>query len=264
MNIGGAKMKILNFGSCNIDYVYSLDHIVNAGETQMTDKLETFPGGKGLNQSMALSKAGEKVCHAGCVGIDGKMLIDTMSENGVDISYMQTVEEKNGHAVIQVSKNGENSIFLYPGSNNMISKQYVDFVLEKFTSGDFILLQNEINNIDYFIERAHQIGMNIVFNPSPFNEKINKIDFNVLSYIILNEVEGKCISGYDDKEMILKYFKNEYPNLKVMLTLGKKGCVYQDQTHVIYHPAFEVKAVDTTAAGDTLTGYFVAGIAKEQ
>lgn len=257
-------MKILNFGSCNIDYVYSLDHIVNAGETQMTYKLETFPGGKGLNQSIALSKAGAEVYHAGCVGVDGKMLTDIMSENGVDISFMQTADVKNGHAVIQVSKGGENSIFLYPGSNNMISKQYIDSVLEKFTSGDFILLQNEINNIDYIIERAHKMGMNIVFNPSPYNETIKKIDFNVLSYIILNEVEGKCISGYDDKEMILQYLKNKYPNLKVMLTLGKNGCVYQDQTHMIYQPAFEVQAVDTTAAGDTFTGYFVAGVAKGQ
>lgn len=262
--LGGAGMKILNFGSCNIDYVYSLDHIVNAGETQTTYKLETFPGGKGLNQSIALSKAGAGVYHAGCVGIDGKMLTDIMAENGVDISYMHTADAKNGHAVIQVSKAGENSIFLYSGSNDMISKEYVDFVLEKFTAGDFILLQNEINNIDYIIEKAHKKGMNIVFNPSPFNEKIKEIDFNVLSYIILNEVEGKCISGYDDTEMILQYFKNKYPNLKVMLTLGKNGCVYQDKVCEIFHPAFEVKAIDTTAAGDTFTGYFVAGVAKKQ
>ena len=102
-------MKILNFGSCNIDYVYSLDHIVKIGETQTTHRLETFPGGKGLNQSVALAKAGAKVYHAGCVGKDGEMLADTLAKNGVDISYLQTVDAKNGHAVIQVSDKGENS-----------------------------------------------------------------------------------------------------------------------------------------------------------
>ena len=71
-------MKILNFGSCNIDYVYSLDHIVGVGETETTCKLETFPGGKGLNQSIAVAKAGAKIYHAGCVGCDGNMLIDIL------------------------------------------------------------------------------------------------------------------------------------------------------------------------------------------
>ena len=79
-------MKILNFGSCNIDQVYSLDHIVRVGETQTTFKLETFPGGKGLNQSIAIARAGAKVYHAGCVGCDGDMLIDVLSQSGVDLS----------------------------------------------------------------------------------------------------------------------------------------------------------------------------------
>ena len=134
-------MKILNFGSCNIDYVYSLDHIVRVGETETTNKLEIFPGGKGLNQSIAASKAGVKVYHAGCVGYDGNLLTDILSENGIDISYLRKTPEKIGHAVIQVSNKGENSIFLYPGSNEMVSEDYIDDVLENFDSGDIILLQ---------------------------------------------------------------------------------------------------------------------------
>ena len=260
--MGDDKMKILNFGSCNIDYVYYLDHIVRDGETETTYKLEVFPGGKGLNQSIAAAKAGVQIYHAGCVGFDSNLLTDILSENGVDISYLRKIPEKNGHAVIQVSNKGENSIFLYPGSNEMVSEDYIDAVLENFDSDDIILLQNEISNVDYIVEKAYQKNMRIILNPSPFNERIDKIDFNKLTYVILNEIEVKEISGCSVLEEGLMYIRNRYSNLKVMLTLGSKGCIYTDNQCELYQPAFEVKAVDTTAAGDTFTGYFVAELLR--
>ena len=255
-------MKIINFGSCNIDYVYSLDHIVNAGETETSDKLNVFPGGKGLNQSIALARAGAEVYHAGCIGEDGEFLSEILEKAGADVSHLKTVDGKNGHAIIQVSREGENSIFLYPGSNARITKEHVDGVFESFNKGDILLLQNEINNLEYIIRKAHKKGMCIIFNPSPINDIIKKIDFNVLSYIILNEVEAMEISGCSDPKDSLEYFKEHYPKLKVMLTLGKNGCVYTDGEIKVSHPIFEVKAVDTTAAGDTFTGYFVAELAR--
>ncbi len=255
-------MKILNFGSCNIDQVYSLDHIVRVGETQTTYKLETFPGGKGLNQSIAIARAGAKVYHAGCVGCDGDMLIDVLSQSGVDLSYLKRVDEKNGHAIIQVTTAGENSIFLYAGSNEMVSKEYIDSVLEHFSEGDIILLQNEISNIDYIVRRAYEKKMSIVLNPSPFNEKLNEIDFNMISCVILNEVEAGEIAGCDNAEECLKFFKENYPNIKVMLTLGSRGCIYMDSEHEIFQSAFKVDVVDTTAAGDTFTGYFLSEVSQ--
>lgn len=251
-------MKIINFGSCNIDYVYSLAHIVTVGETESTSKLETFPGGKGLNQSVAVAKAGIKVYHAGCIGYDGEMLTEICLKNGVDISYVKKVREKNGHAIIQLSENGENSIFIYPGSNYMVTKEYIDSVLNDFDEGDIVLLQNEISNVDYIVKKAYKKDMCIIFNPSPINSGIEKIDLNMVSYLILNEVEAKSISGCNTYEESLRYLQNKYTNLKIVLTLGVNGCIYADNTHEIYQPAFVVDAVDTTAAGDTFTGYFIA------
>lgn len=254
------KMKILNFGSCNIDYVYSLDHIVSPGETETTYKMETFPGGKGLNQSIAVARAGGMVYHAGCIGEDGEMLEEIMQKSGVDTFYLKKVPEKNGHAVIQVTSAGENSIFLYPGSNEMVTKEYIDSALENFGEGDMLLLQNEISNIDYIVEKAYEKGMCIILNPSPFNDKINKIDFNMLSYIILNEVEMKEVSGIDSVKESLDSMNKKYPDLKVMLTLGSRGCIYKDSKKEVSQDIFPVEVVDTTAAGDTFTGYFIAGI----
>lgn len=251
-------MKILNFGSCNIDYVYSLEHIVKIGETETTHTLEIFPGGKGLNQSIAVAKAGAKIYHAGCVGNDSEILTDILLQNGVDISYLQTVDSKCGHAVIQVSAKGENSIFLYPGSNEMITRDFVDTVLENFNTGDIILLQNEINNVDYIVEKAYQKGMCIILNPSPFNERIHKINFNMLSYIVLNEVELSEISGTADPDKGLIYLRNAYPWLKVILTIGENGSVFVNGDQELRQAAFQVDVVDTTAAGDTFVGYFIA------
>ncbi len=253
-------MKILNFGSCNIDYVYSMDHIVRVGETLSTYKLETFEGGKGLNQSIAIARAGAKVYHAGCIGEDGKMLTDLLEKSGVDLSYIKTVEGKNGHAIIQVSSKGENSIFLYGGSNEMVTEDFVDSVLTDFSEGDIILLQNEISSVPYIIDRAYEKKMRIVFNPSPFTDEIKRLDLSKLSYVLLNEVEAAEFSGSDDPEASLSYFEANYPSLKVILTLGSKGCIYLDNGTRYRQYAFKTDVVDTTAAGDTFTGYFVAGI----
>lgn len=255
-------MKILNFGSLNIDYVYSLDHIVSPGETATSHKFEIFPGGKGLNQSIAASRAGAKIYHAGCIGCDGSILTEVLLKNGVDISYINKEQERNGHAIIRVEASGQNSIFVFSGANSMVSENFVDTVLENFEKGDIILLQNEIRNVDYIVEKAYQKEMCTIFNPSPFNQKIKNIDFNKLSYIIVNEVEAKEITGTDIPEDSLLFMKNKYPNLKVILTIGDKGCFYADSENKIYQSAFDVRVVDTTAAGDTFAGYFTAELAK--
>lgn len=257
-------MRIINFGSCNIDYVYFLDHIVKPGETQATYTLETFAGGKGLNQSIAAARAGAVIVHAGCVGEDGGFLKDLLAQSGADVSYLKQLSSKNGHAIIQVAKGGENSIFLYPGSNEMLTEAYIDAVFDDFGDEDMVVLQNEVNLIAYIIEKAHQKGMRILLNPSPCNANIKQLDLHRLSHIILNEVESEYISGCKNPHEVIEFFAAQYPNLTVILTLGAKGCLFSDRNGVVYQPAYDTEVVDTTGAGDTFTGYFVAGMAKQE
>ena len=249
-------MKILNFGSCNVDYVYLLDHIVAEGETEATQGLDVFPGGKGLNQSIAIARAGNNVYHAGCVGDGGEFLLDILKKNGVDVSFVDHVNKKNGHAVIQVGKNGDNAIFLYPGSNNMISREQVDRALASFSKDDILLLQNEINNLDYIIRKAKARGMFVVLNPSPFDEKILALDLSLLDAIIVNETEGNEISGKTEPEEILAELLARYPKMKIVLTLGKHGATYADADARAFCDIMPMPVKDTTAAGDTFTGYF--------
>jgi len=255
-------VRILNFGSCNIDYVYSVDHIVVPGETTASSALELFCGGKGLNQSIALARAGVEVYHAGCIGSDGQMLLDMLRENCVETSNIRVVAGQSGHAIIQVNKAGENSILLYGGANRQITMEFMDEVLAQFSAGDFLLLQNEISNLGYLIRKAHSCGLKIVLNPAPFDEQLNEINCNMLYCLILNEVEALGFTGKAEPAEAVAYFQQRYPELKIVLTLGKQGCIYADGKQILHSPAFQVEAVDTTAAGDTFHGGFCTKLAE--
>jgi ribokinase len=257
---GGEKMRILNFGSMNIDYVYSVDHMVKPGETISSTKLELFCGGKGLNQSIALARAGAPVCHAGMIGLDGDMLLRACKENGVDTHYIQRTGERTGHAIIQVDRLGENCIVLYGGANQTVKKQYVDTVLNDFGEGDYLLVQNELNMVDYIIDTAYNRGMTVVLNPSPYSEALKQWDLHKVTLFIINEIEGGQITGSSNPDEILYAMRHQYPGATVVLTLGKKGAVFQEGDLILTQCPFETTVVDTTAAGDTFTGYYIASI----
>ena len=255
-------MKILNFGSCNVDYVYSVEDIAKVGETVSSNKLELFPGGKGLNQSVALARSGEKVYHAGCVGCDGDFLLKLMQDSGVDISLIKRSTNKNGHAIIQLDKNGENSIIVYKGTNGENDFEYIDWVLEKFDKGDYLILQNEISNIFYIVKRGIEKGMRIVLNPSPFDNSLRSLDLGALEYLIVNKTEAEQLFGTSNAQDVFKIYSKKYSNLKVVLTLGANGSCLIDAKGVTYCPAYKIDVVDTVAAGDTFTGYFVSQTVK--
>ena len=253
-------MKVLNIGSMNLDLVYSVDHIVQPGETEASFALDTFLGGKGLNQSMALAKAGVEVYQGGMIGEDGQVFLDACAEYGVKADYIRTVPGKSGHAVIQRDKNAQNCILLYGGANQMLTEAYVDEVLSSFAAGDILLLQNEVNQMPYIVEKAYEKGMQIALNPSPFNEKLETVDMAKISIFLMNEVEGHQITGLTDPDEIIAEMLRRFPKARIVLTLGKDGAVYADADQKHFQPIFKVQAVDTTAAGDTFTGYFLAGL----
>lgn len=293
-------MRILNFGSLNLDYTYDVSHFVQAGETLASTGMEVFCGGKGFNQSLAISKCGQEVWHAGAIGeSDGKVLVEALLEAGVHINLITTKDGSTGHAIIQKDMSGQNCILLYGGANQNITREDIDVVLKQFDKGDYLILQNEISEVGYIMEKAHEKGMVIVFNPSPMTSQIEQYPLEYVSYLILNEVEAKQIcemqkhllarkekedtsleeilsklekielesinlEGIDKEEIgkrlnILRYY---LPQAKIILTLGGAGAIYIDEEQTIYQRAYRVKVVDTTAAGDTFTGFLIGSVVK--
>jgi len=252
-------MKVFNFGSLNIDYVYIVSDFVCSGETISAKEMTVFPGGKGLNQSVALARAGAKVCHCGFVSIDAGFLVEVLEQNGIDISMLQIIQETNGHAIIQVNDWGQNCILLYGGSNLLIDKPYVERIAKQIGRGDILLMQNETSSNDHMLTAAKSKGAFVVLNPSPMNNKCSNLPLDLVDLFILNEEEGRSLTGYTESKMILNEMRMRFPGAEILLTLGKRGVIYDGCGEHFELPIYDAgSVVDTTAAGDTFTGYFLA------
>ena len=267
-------MKALVFGSLNIDHVYEVEHFVQPGETLASEDLQFFCGGKGLNQSIALSRAGVPVWMAGAVGSqDADMLLRCLDEAGVHTELILRKEISSGHAIIQKTPDGENGILLYGGANRKITETDVEDVLSHFSEGDYLILQNEINQMPYIMEKAHQMGMKIVLNPSPMDEQIFTLPLDCVDYLILNEGEGAAMASRfrtpEDEggsqpggsesaaDGILARLMARFPDTHIIMTLGSRGSAYRYRGQVYAQAAYPAEAVDTTGAGDTFTGYLI-------
>lgn len=253
-------MSILNFGSANLDYVYRVPHFAAPGETLAAKSMTVNPGGKGLNQSIALARAGASVYHAGCIGKGGDELAALLKENGVDIRYLRHIETFQGNAVISVNDAGENCILLFGGSNQTVTCQQIDETLSNFSAGDYLVLQNEISGLSYLIQQAAAKGLSIVLNPSPFDDSLRDLDYNAISWLFVNEIEAQQITGETQPEKVWSYLHAKYPSLCVVLTLGGDGAICFTPQDCVRQPAFPVSISDTTAAGDTFTGFFLAAL----
>lgn len=256
---GEESMKALVFGSLNIDRTYRVSHIAAEGETVSACKLELFCGGKGLNQAVALSRAGADTWFAGAVGEDGDALLDMLRSNGINDTHVLQLDGPSGHAVIQVDEQGRNSIFILAGSNGRITERQVAESLADFSTGDVILLQNEINMTERIIAAAHEKGMTVVYNPSPVNEH-TAVDFNMVDYLFVNKTEGMSITGKNTPERIVHALRETYPGLRVIFTAGEDGSCYDGPDGRCACGIHKVNTVDTTAAGDTFTGFFIQSI----
>lgn len=259
-------MRCLCFGSLNIDRVYTVPHMVRKGETLSSSTLRVHCGGKGLNQSIALRRAGLEVFHAGKVGQDGTMLTDCLRAADVDVScVLLDADTPSGHAVIQVDDTGDNCILLYPGANRCITPEDAQQVLSRFAPGDLLVLQNEISSLEYILSAAHRMGLRIALNPSPVDDALLRCPaLELVDYLLLNEIEGEQFTGETEMGRICDALLRRFPRTAVVLTLGENGALYADGARRVFQPAFPTEVVDTTAAGDTFTGYFLASLLEGQ
>lgn len=257
-------MKILNFGSINKDFFYSVNDFVKPGETISSIRYNVKIGGKGLNQSVGISKAGQKIYHAGIINKDDTFILDKLKKWNINCENILLSNNPTGHAIIQVDNKGENSIIIHGGANHDVDIKFIKSVLSKFDSGDILVLQNEINNIKEIIDRAHHKKMKIVFNPAPFNNEILSYDLNKISTLILNQTEGEALSKEKKPDGILKVLNSKFNNTEIILTLGEKGSLYSFKDELVKIKAHKLDTVDTTGAGDTFIGYYVAGIASKK
>lgn len=258
-------MRILCLGSLSFDYVYKVEHLVRSGETTAALDRNEFCGGKGLNQAIALARAGAEVYDAGKVGGDGIELRYKMMQYGVNTDFLIVDGSlPTGHAFIQVDPRGQSSIVIFGGANSNITKQDIDGILASFKPGDLILLQNEISNVAYAIEKANSCGLRVALNPSPIDNELVSMDaLRYVEWFILNELEGYELTGQSGPEDICGALREKYPNCRVVLTLGSNGVIYRDAETTASHGIYDVPVVDSTGAGDTFVGYFLAAIMDE-
>lgn len=250
-------MKIYNFGSLNVDRVYGVEDFVRAGETILAKSLSFFPGGKGLNQTIALARAGANVYHVGCIGRDGGILKDTLVENQVPLTYVKEMDADGGHTALQVSESGQNAIIVYSGTNHMLTENFVDEVMQAIEPGDYVLMQNEINLVPYIIRKAKEAGAQVALNPSPITKELMSYPLEMVDLFIVNEIEGEAVTGEKEPQKILDAFREKYPHAKIVLTLGSEGSCYQDETTFAMQEIYKNTVVDTTGAGDTYCGYLL-------
>ncbi len=257
-------MKILNYGSMNVDHVYEVQHIVRSGETINAVSKHLYPGGKGLNQSIAVAKAGGDIWHMGVLGTDGAILEQAMLDNGVHTDYVKQITGDSAHTVIQVDQNGQNCILVFAEEAITFSDAEMEEVLSHFAPGDAVIFQNELRRGPIFMRKAAEKGLTIVFNPSPMEDSVFSYPLDQVSWFIVNEIEGSVLTGEKESERILDEFRRKYPRAGVVLTLGGDGAWAMRGEERIFQPSFPVKVVDTTAAGDTFMGYFVTGLLRDE
>lgn len=181
----------------------------------------------------------------------------------MDTTCLHRVRKMQGHTIIQVNPAGENSIILFGGSNRSITGRQIRDTLLRFSEGDYLVLQNEINELPAIVNLAAKRGMRIILNPSPWNSALDEVDFGKLSWLFVNEIEMEQITGETEPEKAWEELHRRYPGLSALITLGSRGSIAfrntDGQVETARQTAVRVQAVDTTAAGDTYTGYFIAG-----
>lgn len=251
------KSKIIVIGSFNLDYVFNVDRFVRSKETMTSNGMTIHYGGKGFNQAIALARCYPETYFAAHLNHNERYLLPILEDNGIKTDYVTFVDEPTGMAFIQVDQSGENCILLNKGANHSFKDADIDAILDGFTKGDLLVLQNEINNLESLIKKAKLRGMKLALNPSPLTENLLNINTNDIDFLLINEIEGEQLSKKIDPEEIIEILRDKAPNTSIILTLGSKGVIaYHEQTKYMQEGR-KVEAIDTTAAGDTFTGFLL-------
>lgn len=250
-------MAIWNLGSINVDYAYAVPHIPAPGETIAAAGRTTGLGGKGANMSVACARAGAVCRHIGAIGADGVWTRDRLTEYGVDTRFISVTDDPTGHAIICVAKDGENAITLFPGANVGISPAHIDRALTEARTGDWVLMQNETNGQPHTAKRARELGLRVAYAAAPFDVAAAMAMIEFADLLILNEIEMQQLFDATGKAPAQLGVDT------VIVTMGAKGAVLFDKSGdwaAREFPAIPVDPVDTTGAGDTFTGYVLAGL----
>lgn len=258
-------MSVLVFGSVNIDRSFRLPRWIECGETISSLSLSTQAGGKGANQAASLAKAGVNVHLAATIGSDGLWIKNKLESYGVDTSLLCIKDDTfTGTATILLDEKGRNSIVLYGGGNRENDEGYIRKVFSHFKEDDWLVIENEINNLPLIIDSARERKMRICFNPSPFEDELLSLDWNGIDLIVVNEVEIMQLMKGDPGSWreILENAHAVFPASSILLTLGEEGSMFLDKKsdEIISAPALTTDAVDTTGAGDTFLGYFLSSL----
>jgi len=251
---------VFNFGSINVDHIYQMPHFVRPSETLASQSLQTVLGGKGANQSVALARAGATVQHIGRLSEADKWAYDLLAKNGVGVNSIDLCEEASGHAIIQVDAQGENAIVLHGGANQGFNIDQLETALSNAKPGDYLLMQNECNLIESAFEMGLSKGLKIVLNPAPMSAGIKSLPLEKLDTLVVNQIEAEMLSECQQLDEIVQCLESMLPNTRIVVTLGADGaCLVKDKAKVKAE-SVAAEVVDTTAAGDTFVGYFLAGI----
>ncbi len=247
-------MAIWNLGSINADYVYDVPHIPAPGETLAATDRNVFLGGKGANMSVAAARAGAQVKHIGCVGSDGTWAVERLLEWGVDTRHIAELDTATGHAIISVADDGENMIILHPGANTEIPQAQLQNALAEAETGDWFIAQNETNLQRTAAALAGKMGLNVGYAAAPFDADRVQAVLPHLDFLILNEVEAEQLRTATGQGPAALGVKD------VIVTLGGDGADWYAGGTKTHFDAIKVDPVDSTGAGDTFTGYVLAGL----
>ena len=222
-------MKICSFGSLNLDHIYSVGEIVRPAETISSLGTQDVCGGKGLNQSVAMARAGARVWHAGNVGQDeaGQVLEAALRAEQIDTSLIRRLPVPSGHAIIQINAQGENAIIVFGGANQQVTQEQIDAAIAQFEPGDLLVLQNEVNCLPEIIRAAHARGMKIALNPSPITAALAQIPVELCDILFVNEIEAGQLC--DAEKATLEQLAARFPHAMLVYTMGSRGAsVYAD------------------------------------